>query len=212
MLRLDHMAIVAPTLREGVDHVRACLDLDIPYGGAHGEMGTHNHLLRLGDESYLEVIAIDPAAGPPIARRWFGLDDVEAVRADWEAGRRLRAWVARTDDLDAVLARHGDLLGRKIRASRGDRSWLFALREDGALPADGAAPCVIDWGARGSPAPGMPDLGARLKDFRIEHPDHAGVAALYQSLDVANPPGIEWGARLRYRATIQTAAGEKALF
>src|SRR5438105_14753652 len=128
MLRLDHLAIVAPSLREGVEHVRACLDLDIPYGGAHREMGTHNHLLRLGDESYLEVIAIDPDSGPPVARRWFGLDDTVAVRADWDAGRRLRAWVARTDDLDAVLASHGELLGRKIRASRGDRSWLFALR------------------------------------------------------------------------------------
>ena len=140
MLRLDHLAIVAPSLREGVEHVRACLDLDIPYGGAHREMGTHNHLLRLGDESYLEVIAIDPEARPPLARRWFGLDDLQTVGADWEAGRRLRAWVARTDDLDAVVARHGQLLGRKISASRGDRSWLFALREDGALPAEGAAP------------------------------------------------------------------------
>jgi hypothetical protein len=212
MLRLDHLAIVAPSLREGVEHVRACLDLDIPYGGAHREMGTHNHLLRLGDESYLEVIAIDPDAGPPIARRWFGLDDTAAVRADWDAGRRLRAWVASTDDLDVVLARHGELLGREIRATRGDRSWLFALREDGALPAGGAAPCVIDWGERGSPAPGIPDLGARLKEFTIEHPDPTGLAALYQNLGVANPPRIERGASLRFRAEIQMPRGEKALF
>jgi hypothetical protein len=212
MLKLDHLAIVAPSLRVGVDHVSACLDIEMPRGGAHPEMGTHNHLLRLGDETYLEVIAVDPEAGLAVAPRWFGLDDGEAVRADWDAGRRLRAWVASTDDLDAVLAEHGDLLGRKIRASRGDRSWLFALLADGSLPAGGAAPAVIDWGLRGSPAPGMPDLGARLQAFVIEHPDPEGVAALYEKLGVIDPPRIVRGPRLRYRAMIATPSGEKALF
>jgi hypothetical protein len=212
MLKLDHLAIVAPSLREGVDYVSECLDIDMPQGGAHLEMGTHNHLLRLGDETYLEVIAVDPEARPAVGPRWFGLDDGEAVRADWRAGRRLRAWVARTDDLDAVLAEHGDLLGGKIRASRGDRSWLFALRADGSLPAGGAAPAVIDWDLRGSPAPGMPDLGARLQAFVIEHPDPEGVAALYEKLGITNPPHIERGAQLRYRATIDTLGGVKALF
>jgi hypothetical protein len=57
----------------------------------------------------------------------------------------------------------------------------------------------------------MPDLGARLKDFGIEHPDPDGVAALYQRLGVVNPPRIQRGAQLRYRATIATPTGEKTL-
>ncbi|HEX2656226.1 MAG TPA: VOC family protein, partial [Xanthobacteraceae bacterium] len=40
MLRLDHLTIIAPSLAEGVDHVRACLDIEMPFGGAHPQMGT----------------------------------------------------------------------------------------------------------------------------------------------------------------------------
>ena len=29
-LRLDHLTVIAPSLAEGVDHVRACLGLDNP--------------------------------------------------------------------------------------------------------------------------------------------------------------------------------------
>jgi len=212
MLKLDHLTILAPSLADGVDHVRTCLDIDIPYGGAHPQMGTHNHLLRLSDESFLEVIAIDPAAKAPDRPRWFGLDDANAVRAAWEEGRRLRGWVARTRDLDTVLARHGDLLGQQTRVSRGDRSWLFAVRPDGSLPAGGVAPSVIDWGDRGCPAPAMRDLGARLVAFVIEHPDPARVTDLYEQLDVENTPQVRKGLQHRYRATIETSSGVRELY
>jgi hypothetical protein len=46
----------------------------------------------------------------------------------------------------------------------------------------------------------------------IEHPDPEGVAALYEKLGVIDPPRIERGPRLRYRAMIATPSGEKALF
>ncbi|MGO4676892.1 VOC family protein [Bosea sp. 2YAB26] len=45
MLTLDHLTVIAPTLVEGVAHVRSCLDLDVPFGQRHGYMGTYNHLL-----------------------------------------------------------------------------------------------------------------------------------------------------------------------
>jgi hypothetical protein len=210
-LELDHLTIIAPSLAEGVAHVRACLDIDMPYGGAHPEMGTHNHLLRLSNDVFLEVIAVDPDAKRPSWPRWFGLDDAKAVRAAWEEGRRLRGWVARTRDLDAVLSRNGELLGQKKRVSRGDRSWLFAVRPDGALPAAGAAPSVIDWGERGTPAPTMPDLGARLVEFVLEHPDLQGVTQLYATFGVANPPEVRLGAKVRYAATIDTPRGLREL-
>jgi hypothetical protein len=212
MLELDHLTILTPSLAVGVDHVRACLDLDIPYGGAHPDMGTHNHLLRLSDATFLEVMAIDPAAKRPARPRWFGLDDADAVHSAWEDGRRLRGWVARTRHLDAVLARHGDMLGQQMRVSRGDRSWLFAVRPDGSLPAGGVAPSVMDWGDRGSPASAMRDLGARLMAFAIEHPDPAWVADLHRQLDIESAPQVRKGSGFRYRATIETPRGVSELW
>lgn len=211
MLQLDHITIIAPTLIEGVNHVRACLGIDIPFGGAHPEMGTYNHLLRLNADTFLEVIAVDPAAKAPLEPRWFGLDDMNAVRSAWDDGRRLRAWVTRTDDLDTVLADHGEILGRKRRVSRGDRSWDFAVPADGSLPANGVAPSAMDWGNRRTPAPTMPDLGAKLMTFTVEHPDPTEVAKLYELLCVMNSPVVQKGAQLRYRATIDTPHGLREL-
>src|SRR5262245_29325203 len=114
MLQLDHITIIAPTLAEGAAHVRTCLDIDVPFGRHHDYMGTYNHLLRLGDTAYLEIIAINPDAPRPSRPRWFGLDDRRSVRAAWDAGLRLRGWVARASDIAHVMSLHGPVLGEKV--------------------------------------------------------------------------------------------------
>jgi len=60
VLKLDHITVIAPTLAEGVAHVRACLDIEVPFGTRHTYMGTHNHRLQLGNRVYLEIVALDP--------------------------------------------------------------------------------------------------------------------------------------------------------
>ena len=93
MLRLDHLTVIAPTLAEGVAHVRDCLDIDVPFGQRHGYMGTYNHLLQLGDTTYLEIVALDPEGTPPGRARWFGLDDAQLLDVlpnlrNWDAPQR----------------------------------------------------------------------------------------------------------------------------
>lgn len=191
--RLDHLTVIAPTLGDGVAHVRDCLGLDVPFGTRHLYMGTHNHRLRLGPSVYLEIVALDPEGAAPGRPRWFGLDDQDKVRADWDAGRRLRGWVARTDAIDAV----GDTLSLP--------SFAFAMSTDDLLPS------LID--RRGAPVPmaSISDLGARLQSFTLEHPDPAGVVALYRDLAIMESPAVVQGPTVRYRARIETPAGLKDL-
>ncbi|WP_374300158.1 VOC family protein [Ferrovibrio sp.] len=212
MLRLDHLTVIAPTLAEGMAHLRACLDLDLPFGQRHEYMGTHNHLLRLGGSMYLEVVAIDPDGAKPPCPRWFGLDDQASVRAAWDSGRRLRGWVARSDDIHAALAGRAHIFGRAVSLPWAEPAFEFSLREDGGLPLDGAAPSLID--RRGKPRnmATIPDLGARLDSFALEHPDPAAIAALYESLQIDRPPTIMQGDIVRYRARIATPGGVKELF
>ncbi|GGC73655.1 VOC family protein [Chelatococcus reniformis] len=210
MLTLDHLTVVAPTLEAGVEHVRDQLGVEMVPGGTHREMGTYNCLLRIGDNTFLEVIAVDPEA-PRAPTCWFGLGDSHAVARDWTAGRRLRAWVARADDLVRVLATHGALLGQRTRVSRGGRSWWFAVRPDGSLPADGAVPAAIDWGARRTPAPMMPESGVTLSSFTVEHPAPPALAALYDGLAIAGRPEIRPGPQCRLRATFRTPSGLREL-
>ena len=174
-------------------------------------MGTYNHLLQLGDMVYLEVIALDPDSQAPARARWFGLDNKKAVTADWDAGRRLRGWVARTDAMDAVLAGREDTFGRKVSLPWGNPSFDFAIPDDGSLPLDGAVPSIIDRRGKARSMANVADLGARLKSFALQHPDAPSLSRLYQTLDIDRPPTITQGSDLRYRAQIETPAGLRQL-
>lgn len=211
MLKLDHLTIIAPTLEVGARLVRQRLGVEMPIGGKHPEMGTHNCLLRMGDDLFLEVIAVDPESEAPRHPRWFGLDHTREIDAAWARGDRLNGWVVRTQNLDALLQRHGDLLGRSTRVTRGERAWQIAVPVDGSLPGGGIAPSVIDWGERGPPTPSMPDLGYRLLSFAIEHPAPDQLRRLYSELGIVDPPIIRWASRCRYRATIATPVGVREL-
>jgi hypothetical protein len=211
-LRLDHLTIIAPDLEAGADHVRDTLGIDMPFGGRHPEMRTHNLLARLGDDLFLEVIAVDPDAEAPGRPRWFGLDDAAAVRREWDAGHRLRGWVAQTQEIAGVLSVHGAILGESTQVSRGDRAWRVSVPADGSLPADGTAPSVIDWGARGTPAPAMAEHGLSLVEFWIEHQRPRTVESLYKRLGLDAPPLVREAERFRYGAVIRTPTGLRTLY
>jgi hypothetical protein len=208
--QLDHIAVIAPDLQVGVDWVAECLGVVPPPGGAHGEMGTHNHLLRLGGSLFLEVIAANPAAARPPHRRWFGLDDQVAVAARWRDGRRLVGMVARTDDLPACIASAPDLLGKPMRITRGARSWMFGVRHDGALPLQGAVPHVMDWGAAGPAVIAMPDLGCCLLSLVAEVADPAATRAVHTRMGFENGPELRQGLP-RLIAAIETPSGVRIL-
>jgi hypothetical protein len=211
LLHLDHLTVIAPSLAEGVAHLRDCLDLDVPFGQRHAYMGTHNHLLQLGGAVYLEIIAADPAGLRPGRARWFGLDHPDRVRADWEAGRRLRGWVARTDGMDMVLRGREAIFGRKVALPPDDPLFDFAIPDDGSLPLDGAAPSIIDRRGRPRSMATIADLGARLVSLTLEYPDPSVIVALHRDLAATGAPAVVTGPALRYEARISTASGLRTL-
>lgn len=211
LLKLDHITVIAPTLAEGVLHVQRCLGLDVPFGTRHEYMGSHNHRLQLGNSVYLEIVALDPQGIEPDRARWFGLDNQEQVRSDWDAGRRLRGWVANTDAMDAVVSAYGAILGDKVPLPAESPTFDFAIPKDGSLPLGGAVPSIIDHRGDTSYIASIPDLDAHLHSFTLEHPDPTRIAALYRELAIKNSPVIVQGPEVRYRALIETPAGLKEL-
>lgn len=211
MLKLDHLTVIAPTLAEGVSHVKSCLDLNVPFGARHDYMGTYNHRLQLGNSVYLEIVALDPEGKEPGRPRWFGLDNQEMVRSDWNEGRRLRGWVANTDAIDSILSTHGAIVGDKVPLPTADPTFAFAIPKDGSLPLDGVAPSIIDHRGDSSYVASIPDLGARLRSFTLEHPDPTSIEALYRELAIEHPPVIVHAPKVRYRALIETPTGLKEL-
>lgn len=211
MQKIDHISVVAPTLLEGVEHLRECLNLDIPFGTHHTYMGTHNHRLQLGGRVYLETIAVDPNGAKPNRARWFGLDDQQKVRSDWEDGRRLHAWVASTTTIDTMLSGRAEIFGEEISLPPEKPEFGFSLQNDGTLPLDGAVPTWIDHRTDPTEMDDIPDMGAVLKSFSMTHPNPTEMQALYQELRIKGAPEITAGSNVRYRAEIETPSGLRIL-
>jgi hypothetical protein len=168
MNRLDHLVIAAETLQQGVDYIRSTLAVEIPAGGVHKTMGTHNHLMQLGNDAYIEVIAIDPQAAVPQHPRWFSLDDA-LMRASLHRQPRLITWVVNTPDIKAV--EHDSVLpiGIPTELSRDALRWQVGLTEDGRLLANGLVPYLIQWHTEPHPSGSMADMGCRLQSLEIYH-------------------------------------------
>lgn len=176
MLRLDHLAISATRLEDGVALVEQLLGVPMAGGGRHRAMSTHNRLISLGD-LYLEVIAVDPEVPPPGRPRWFDLDR-------FTGPPRLTNWIVATDDIEAALAAGPAEWGSPMQLARGDYRWRMAVPDDGRLPFDGACPALIQWHGTLHPAPALPDYGLRLAHLTVRHPD---AAALQAALGLDDP-------------------------
>jgi glyoxalase-like protein len=182
VLALDHLVLCARTLEEGARWVRARAGVDVSPGGRHEGFGTHNALLRLGDDVYLEVLASDPAQPEAPRGRLFGLGE-QATAALLAGGPALLHWVLRSSDLAADVARLAagagvspGAIGIPTAMRRGDLAWTLTVRDDRARPPAGL-PSVIDWGAAPHPCTRLPDAGVRLAGLAVAGPA-ATVAAL----------------------------------
>ena len=211
MLRshLDHLAITAPSLADGVEYMRQTLGVAPQPGGEHPRMGTHNCFLKLGDKVYLEVISINPDAPRPDRPRWFQLDEPDRSRPV-----RLAAWIARTNDIHAAVAASPVSLGNVEPMSRGQLNWLITIPKDGSLPLQGIAPALIQWPGGTHPTNTLDDRGCSLVRLEGFHPQAERVSAVLQSIGFEGgfsvsplPPGE----RPYLVAHIQTPTGLRQL-
>jgi hypothetical protein len=179
--KLDHLVIAADSVEQGVDYIRSELGVQIPKGGVHKTMGTHNHLMQLGNNCYLEVIAIDPDGAIPDQPRWFNLDD-SLMRESLRQQPRLITWVVNTADIDKLSRNSVFQIGAATELSRNNLRWKIALTEDGRLLANGYLPYIIQWLSTPHPSDAMADLGCRLVSLDIHHNRADWLASMLKSV------------------------------
>jgi len=167
--KLDHIVVGAATLKQGVDYIKSLLEVDIPAGGEHPLMRTHNHLTQLGNDAFLEVIAINPDAPAPKRPRWYGLDD-PFVHKELQQRPQLLAWVVNTDDISKLQSQTSFSFGEAVPVSRDNLTWHFTLPDDGRILAGGMLPYLIQWHTDSHPSRHMADTGCRLIKLEIHHP------------------------------------------
>ncbi|HUH59912.1 MAG TPA: VOC family protein [Candidimonas sp.] len=206
---IDHIVVVAPSLAVGASFIEDALGVAPQAGGAHARMGTHNLLLRLGDTTYLEIMASDPAASAPGRPRWFGLDSVAAT-----AVPRLATWVARTDDIHSAQAVCASTAGPVEPMTRGELSWRITIPADGGLPLGGCAPTFIQWDGKIHPASALEDVGCRLSALDLFHPDPVRLQVMLAGVNFDGAVNFHYlpeGALPYLVAHIDTPKGPKML-
>ncbi|MFO1318647.1 MAG: VOC family protein [Burkholderiales bacterium] len=206
---IDHIVVTARSLESGAAHVRDALGVSLQAGGEHPRMATHNLLLRLGDDRFLEVIAPNPAVAAPTRPRWFALDTLGP-----DAAPSLSMWVVRTSDVRGVARASAEPLGPIEPMHRGTLDWHITIPADGSVPLDGVAPALIEWGTPVHPAARLEDRGVALETLEIVHPDPDRVSRLLQSLAFDGPVQVrraEAGVPPHLVAHLDTPLGRRRL-
>lgn len=195
---LDHLVIAATDLDEGARWVEERVGMPLEAGGRHVTFGTHNRLLSLGPDCYLEVISVDPAAPRPDRPRWFELDS-PAMRERLGAGPALVHWVVRVDSVDEIAD--------PLELSRGDNRWVIGVPADGRMTLGGLAPSRILWRSP-PPSTTLPDKAIHLESLVVSSEEPAQLSALVA--DVDGPVKVQRGAS-GLVATLTTPAGTVTL-
>jgi hypothetical protein len=172
-------------------------------GGQHVPFGTHNALLRLGPESYLEVIAVDPDAPVPARPRCFELDSPQLV-GRLASGPALAHWVVTVSR--GALDRADHSHGVPMDLSRGDNRWTLTVHDDGSLPMGGVLPRLIAWDTP-PPAGRRPDRGLELRQLALATPDAGRLRAGLEPLDLVASPVVVEADQPSLTAILQTPLG-----
>ena len=199
---IDHLVFATPDLAQGVDEIEVLTGVRASAGGQHAAWGTHNRLLALGRDAYLEIIAPDPSQPQPTKPRPFGIDTL--------THSRLVTWAARGSHLEQFArsaAERGVHLGEVFSGSR--------VRSDGAILSwqltspwllleGGLVPFFIDWGESPHPAASAAQ-GLSLVELRAEHPNPHVLSRTLQTLGLEI--SVQQASNAALVATIQGPKG-----
>ena len=172
---VDHLIYAAPDLATAVADVQERFGVRAQSGGKHLGLGTHNALLALGPQTYLELIAPDPEQPwPSMPRPFGGVTHVGLV-----------GWAIACDDIDGAVAKarsHGCDPGEVIDGQRvGPTGTVLRWRSTPFALADGLVPFLICWGDTEHPARTAPS-GLILECVQIEHQDPPSLSPLLTAL------------------------------
>tara|TARA_B100000524_G_scaffold33651_1_gene16561 strand:+ start:392 stop:1042 length:651 start_codon:yes stop_codon:yes gene_type:complete len=145
MHKLDHIVLGASTLEEGTEFVEDILQTKLSDIGYHKYMGTHNRVIRISDEVYLEVVAIDPKIKDSKSRKWFNLDSLN-LQSKLNKSPQIIGYVIENKDIS--ISKYYDPF---FEASRANFRWQFAMPTsknnilDSEIIKTGVVPSLISW-------------------------------------------------------------------
>ncbi|OAV42929.1 VOC family protein [Lewinella sp. 4G2] len=175
---IDHLVYVTHDLAATTALLEVALHVTFSDVGRHLNRGTMNRLLRIGPNTYLELLAADPSADPNLQPRWMGTDGLPVTTSG-----RLTRWAWAVTDGAILTGEDGQPItnqpfeaGSRTRADGSTLHWK--LTDPGATPLISPQPFLIDWLGGSTPAHNLPDQGVVLQRLAVSGPNVSNLATL----------------------------------
>ncbi len=180
--KIDHIVYCVFDLEEGIDYFENLLGIRPSIGGCHQSKGTKNALLNLGDQCYLEILAVDESNIDFNGERWMGIDLLKDPK--------ITRWSMKSNDLcddSNILKQYSPDLGDIIEGSR--------LTENGELlswkmiaptsfPEIELLPFMTDWSTSDMHPTDTLQEGCKLENIFLFHPNPIDIEAVLKDLDI----------------------------
>ena len=199
---VDHLVYAVPDLEEAIEDLEKKLGVAPVIGGKHKSQGTHNALVHLGRNAYLEIIAADPSNETFTGQRWMGIDLITEPK--------ITRWAVKSNKLDrdsgylaTVDPRLGDLKGGARKKPNG-KKLIWKATVTLPEPEVEVLPFCIDWKGAEHPTKELPQV-CKLIELRGNHPTPWLIEAAVHSLNIDMKMGVEEEASIK--AIIETPNG-----
>ena len=179
--RIDHIVIGTNNLSLGTKILETKLNVNFSPGGEHQIMGTHNNLLKLQSNFYLEIIANNPKAEYPSRPRWFSLDE-ERTKEKIKHYPRALCWALKVNNIENTVKKCGYNPGKILQISRGELTWKITVPANGLLVDNGVLPVLIEWPNDQHPTKKIINSNVSINMLSLFHPEPNKIKEIISNL------------------------------
>jgi hypothetical protein len=177
---LDHVILGCNDLDRGIAFVKEHTGVSALPSGVHTGRGTRNALLTLGERSYLEILAPDPAQS---------VQSPELARLAAMSEPRLFGWAAHPGSIEQLAQRlkkhnilfYGPTDGSRKRPNGQLLRWRTVVLKDDL---GGLLPFFIEWSAESLHPSADAPQGCRLATMGVRGPEPATLQKIFHDLGI----------------------------
>jgi len=168
MRNIDHIVYSVLDLDSAVEHIADSLGISPSFGGFHKTKGTKNALLDIGNETYLELLAIDNDNDKIPAPRWMGIDLISAPK--------ITRWAVTSNTLLRDVVNLKNIVPQLAEVEQGQRTTAdntlikWQLSQPLPTPEVELLPFFIAWDKEEKHPTTFLNKGCLLKTFYATHP------------------------------------------
>ena len=182
MKTLDHIVYSVHDLESAVEHFADSLGITPKFGGFHKTKGTKNALLDLGNETYLELLAVDEDNHGVSVPRWMGIDLISAPR--------ITRWAVKSNNLLLDVVSLKSVAPQLAEVEQGQRitgdNQLIKWQLTRPLPTPEVEllPFFIGWNTEEKHPTTFLDKGCSLGAFYATHPEPVPMRAVLEKIGI----------------------------